>query len=450
MNGNSMSFRISSRKGKHRILELTPEVINELDIDVKKPVILKFGCLSTSVNIVPTSLKHSPDEIKISKKILHDLRMPANIRLSLKSVGPQELRMGPVIGLFTFRHVYKNKSFGFYLNYVATLTSGVIYVFSSEAINPENKTIRGYYFNASQKAWSPADFPYPDVVLDRCYPNAYQAHKKLEEVIGSGKIFNKKTMINKLDFYDALKKDEFLINHLPETIVCAGSSDIEHFLSKHHEIFIKPLSGMKGIGIIIVSLQNGLIKCRYMEKGKAVERDVANPGQVFDMLQDFGRRKRQYILQNSVPRMKYQGSPFCFRVMVCKNGNGQWLVPAIFTKAATGDSFLTNHASGARFVSLKNLFNDISDKVRYKKSDCIQLLVDLGLKTAQVLDSKYSPLGVLGLDIILDRSGKPWLIEANGNPGTVPRSHTVEFPDWIYQSFKLPLSYAIYLANLNS
>lgn len=444
-----MNFKINVTKSKHRILELTPEVINELHVNVKKPVLLKFGCLSTSAKIVPMSLKHLPNEIKISKKILHDLRMPANIKLSLKPVGRQELRLGPVIGILTFHHVYENKRFDFYLNYVATLTSGVIYVFCSKAINPANNTIKGYYFNTSQKTWSAADFPYPDVVLDRCYPNAYRAHKKLQKVIGEGKIFNKKTMISKLDFYNALKEDEFLKNHLPETIVCTGASDIEHFLSKHHEIFIKPLSGMKGIGIIIVSLQNGILKCRYMEKGKVAEKKLANLDQVFGILRDFGHPNRRYIIQNSVPRMNYQGTPFCFRVMVCKNGNGQWLVPAIFTKAATGDSFLTNHASGARFVSLKNLFND-TDEVRYKKPDCIKLLADLGVKTAQVLDNKYGPLGDLGLDIILDRSGKPWLIEANGNPGTVPRSHMVEFPDWIYQSFKLPMAYARYLADLNN
>lgn len=387
--------------------------------------------------------------MQISKKVLQKLKLPANIKVSIIPTGIQELRLGPLIGILTSRHVYANRIFDFYLNYHVMMKSGLLYVFSSQGLNTKTRTIKGYCFNPSKKAWVPAELPYPDVVIDRCYPNAYQAHRQLEKVIGKGRIFNKKSMINKLDFYTALSEDKLLTAHVPVTRICTDSANLENFLKIHRKLFIKPLNGMQGKGIITVSLEKNGAKCRYLLKGKVAEKEFTHPAQIFGVLQHFGHPKRRYIMQNAVPRMRYRGKPFCFRVMVCKNDCGQWLVPAIFTKTATGASFLTNHAAGASFISLKNLFKEIESRVGCNKTQFINQLVDLGIKTAGILDQKYGPLGELGLDIVVDHSGKPWLIEANGNPGMVPTSHMIEFPNWIYQAFNLPVSYARYLAGFN-
>ncbi|PKM45957.1 MAG: hypothetical protein CVV03_06010 [Firmicutes bacterium HGW-Firmicutes-8] len=388
--------------------------------------------------------------MQISQKALQELRIPANIKVSILPIGKQEFRLGPLIGILTSGRVCRNRTFNFYLNYSVMLKSGLLYIFSYQGLNTKTKTITGYYFNHSEKTWVPAELPYPDVVIDRVYPNTYWAHRQLEKVIGRGKIFNKKSLINKLDFYTALSADSFLKTHVPVTKTCTNPANLENFLKTHRKLFIKPLNGMQGRGIITVSLENNAAKCRFMLKGKVIEKKLTGFDEIWGVLQHFGHPRRRYIMQNAIPRMEYRGGPFCFRVMVCKNGSGQWLVPAIFTKTATGASFLTNHAAGARFVSLKNLFKEIEGRLGYDKTQFINQLIDLGVKTAGILDQKYGPLGELGLDMVVDRSGKPWLIEANGNPGMVPRSHMIEFPHWVYQMFNLPVSYAIYLAGFNN
>lgn len=447
-----MGCKVSTFESDEPVVKLSPEIISKSNIDVRTPVILKFGSLSTSVKAARINPKQLPDgaAMQISKKILQDLRIPANLKISILPTGKQEFRLGPLIGILTSGRFCANKTFDFYLNYHVMLKSGLLYVFSSKGLNIKTKTINGYYFNPSKKTWIPVELPYPDVVIDRCYPNAYWAHKQLEKVIGKGKIFNKKSLINKLDFYTALSEDKLLTTHVPVTRTCTDSSNLEAFLKTHRNLFIKPLSGMKGMGIITVSLGDNAAKCRFMLKGKFIEEDLTNCDEILGVLQHFGHPKRKYIMQYAIPRMEYRGKPFCFRVMVCKNGSGHWLVPAIFTKTASCDSFLTNHAAGASFVSLKNLFKEIEGRLGYDKTQLINQLVDLGIKTAGILDQKYGPLGELGLDMVIDHSGKPWLIEANGNPGMVPRSHMIDFPNWVYQMFNLPVSYAIYLAGFNN
>ncbi len=78
------------------------------------------------------------------------------------------------------------------------------------------------------------------------------------------------------------------------------------------------------------------------------------------------------------------------------------------------------------------------------------MLEDLTLKTATLLDDKLGPLGELGLDIVLDKSGNPWLIEANGNPGNIPIFRQTEYPAWRYLVFQYPLDYASHLAGFKN
>lgn len=449
MVNKTISYKVTRLKTDKPLIKLYPKIIKELNIDVEKPFQLRFGNLAISVNIIQLIPNNLPTEaeIQISEKVLQELHIPAGVKLSIKRTGEKELSLGPVIGILTFPNTYAKKYFGFYLNYQIMLKSGLLFVFSNQGVNPKTNTIQGYYFNPSVKTWILADLPYPDAVIDRCYPNAYRTHKVLEKHMGKGKIFNKKTLINKLDFYNALSKNNLLKSHLPETRLCTHASDIEYFLKKYGRIFIKPLSGMQGRGIVTASLESNGVKCQYMVKGSVLEKEMTNPRQVLNLLQTFGHPRRRYIIQEAISLMEYKGRPFCFRIMVCKNGNGQWLVPAIFTNAATGNSFLTNHAAGAsKFVSLGNLFNDIGSRLNTTKENFINSLIDLGIGTAAALDKKYGPLGDLGLDVVVNQSGRPRLLEANGNPGMVPRSHMIDYPGWASQVFKLPISYAVYLA----
>lgn len=439
-------FKICSFQSDELVFKISPTLIKDLKIDLTKPLILRFGSSSTPVTVFDLENPSSENTVQISEGALKKLKIPKNIQISILPVGDQEFRLGPVIGILIFRHVYRNQNFQFYLHFHERLKHGFLYVFSVLGIDTRNQTIKGYYYNDYTKSWTEGEFPYPDAIIDRCYPNAYQAHKKIEDVIGAGKIFNKTTLINKLDFYNALSKDSFLSSHLPETSSYTEASDLKNFLEKYGEVFLKPLNGMKGIGIITASLTEKGIKCRYLAEERIIEKNLTTAHNIYDILQKFNYPKTQYIIQKAVPRMKYLGNPFCFRVMVCKKGGEEWLAPAIFPKTATGNSFLTNHASGARFVPLKDIFKGIKHQLRHSEAEFISLIQKACIKAANVLDKSYGPLGILGLDVVVDHSGKPWLIEANGNPGMVPKSHQVEFPDWSNEAFSLPLSYAVYLA----
>lgn len=432
-----------------------PDDVWRLPAGVMRSLNLKEGdladlqCGSASVRVVVRRLDRPnlPDDFcGLSTSALKKMNLPNNLCFKVKPVGVKQFRLGPLLGILTFPgHVPGRLSY--YTMYAKRNTgNGLLIVFRGRDINPQEGTVSGYYFDLVENKWKRGNFPYPDAVIDRVYPNAYSAHAVLEKVIGPNKIFNKKSMIDKVQFCKALDPDPLLRQYLPETRTLGKISDIEYFLKKYDEIFLKPVNGMKGVGIVVAQKQPGGIKCLYTVKGKNYTRVVPSAAKIPALLIEAAGHARSYIIQQSIPRMKYQDGPFSFRTWAMKNGQGQWVMPGMFAKATQAGGFLTNFTAGAKLVTLKALFKEILPQLPYSKKELLTLLQDLTINTAGCLDKKFGPLGELGFDIVFDPSAKPWIIEANGNPGNIPIFMQTEYPAWRHLVFQYPLDYASFLA----
>lgn len=442
------SFKIFKASDQGDFCVIPPNLSDDLTLYEKQKVILRYGTLSAQAKVLISALVDS-NQVGMSKNALDALNIPEGISLSLRPCGENQFRLGPVIGILTFPRVVAQKGFRRYIPYARRImNTGLLYVFSPTDIHPGSKTITGYTYNPNNKTWQTGVYPYPDVVLDRIYPNNAESHLILEKEIGRGKIFNKRTLINKLEFSEALGKSPLLYDFIPETKMFLQSSDLDYFLSKYPEVYLKPTDAMKGRGIVLVNKEGSALFCRYMDGKKPVSKRVSKSGDITSILEGAGLPKRPYIIQAAVTRMEYLTQPFNFRVMTVKNGSGHWCVPAIFSRVAAAGGFLTNNSAGAEFISLKDLFNGIKDLLQHSKKDFLHLLTELSIETAKVLDDNFGPLGKLGLDIVIDKSGKPWLIEANGNPGWIPRNALREYPAWSKQMYDYPIAYALYLAEL--
>lgn len=405
---------------------------------------LKCGSLSVQAEVITGD----DDNLGLSSDILNHFKLPVKQKIGVKYEGKNKYRLGPVIGILTFRKVIAKKSFKRYLPYAnKTKNIGLLYIFGPDSIDSKLKIIKGYHYNHSQNIWQEAEMPFPDVVMDRIYPNNFTAHAELGKNIGWKKIFNKNTLINKIDFSKVLSKDKFLKEHIPETKRFIDTSDFKYMMKKYPSVFLKPIDGMKGKGIIqVIKTDSGLV-CRYMSEKKLKTRSINKYSEIFDVLKHVNAGKKKYIIQAAILRMEYNERAFGFRAMAVQNGSGKWSVPAIFTKITEPTGFLTNTSAGARIIFFKELLDGIENKLPYSKEHLLNLLTELSVKTASTLDKKLGPLGKLGIDIVVDASGKPWLIEANGNPGLMPRAAVREYPDWSFQMYDFPLAYCLKLSD---
>lgn len=457
----SNTYQVYKSRAGGLVWELPDELMNKLNLTQNQMILLRFGSLSAEVKVVGSKLmKGAALRIGFSERTLNSLKIPRGLFLSIKPLGAEEFRIGPIIGMLTYSRILAKKKFWSSVKYTRIMRRytayaeklrhcGLFYLFSPGKINMQTGTITGYSYQPERKAWEAGEFAYPDVVMDRIYPNNTEIHRKLENVIGPNRIFNKKTMINKWEFFTTLKTDPVLREYLPDTQMFEYESDLNQFLVKYQGVFLKPLGGMKGKGIICVSAQGNELICRYMKGREMVTKKADKTERVWDLLGYAGSREMPYIIQEAVERMEYRQRPLGFRLMVTKNGSGDWKVRAIFAKVAPIGNFLTNRSLGADYILLKDLFPGIEKNFSCTKEELLELLNCLALRAASRLDSKFGPLGKLGLDIVLDTSGKPWLIEANGNPGSICPKVLNEFPDWAGQVYDDPIAYSVYLSGFN-
>jgi glutathione synthase/RimK-type ligase-like ATP-grasp enzyme len=443
-----LTYKIYEVNSYEAIWELPPNLTDEQNLIENRFVALKCGCLAVWAK-VKKDLPAGRDEqsMGLSKTVLDALKITEGWSLGVRCVSKGQFRLGPIIGLLTPLRVMAKGDFKYYTPYARKMNGkGLLFVFGAGDIDRKRKTITGYLYNNNNKTWDLGEFPYPDAVIDRTYPNNYEAHRLLEKVIGQNKIFNKKNLINKLDFFNALDKDSFLRSFIPKTKLFLETSELEHFLKKYGRVFLKPLNGMQGRGIVYVIPEKNGLRCLYMNGKNLVSKKITHPESILNVLEQAGKGKRPYVIQAGVRRMEYRKRPFNFRVMVTKDSLGNWSVPAVFARAAKPGGFLTNNSAGANFILLKNLFQHIGDKLPNSKDQLLDMVADLSIKAATALDKEYGPLGMLGLDIILDPAGKPWLIEANGNPGLMTLDTLAEYPAWRNQMYDYPIAYALHLA----
>lgn len=430
------------------VWRLPAKVLPSLNLREDDAVVLYCGSASAQVRVRRLKSRSNlpEDTCQISSGALHKMKIPSDFCFQIKPIGDKQFRLGPLLGILTFSGHLPGR-LSYYSRYARrNINNGLLIVFSGSGIDPQQKSVSGYYYDWVNNKWIYGNFPYPDAVIDRVYPNSSASHARLEAVIGHGKIFNKRSMIDKIQFCNTLGSDPLLKQYIPETNLLKNIADIEYFLSKYGEIFLKPVNAMKGVGIVVARKQSDGIKCAYSIGKQNYTGVLPSAVEIPALLAEAAGKERPYVIQQAISRMKYEGSPFSIRTWAMKNGEGRWVMPGMFAKSAQEDSFLTNFMAGAKLVPLKALFKTIMPSLPYTKKELNQVLEYLTIQTAFCLDKTFGPLGELGIDIVLDPQGKPWLIEANGNPGNIPIFKQTDYPAWPDQVFRYPLDYATFLA----
>lgn len=425
---------------------LLPEsTIEKLGLKEKNMVALKWGSNTTHVKIKKSS-KLSESDMGLPASTLAKLGIPAPFRVKLLKTASDQFRLGPVIGILTFAAYVPDK-----LHYYTRWTKyhkqgGLLYIFSGKDIDVERRLIRGYYLSPSEAVWSEGIFPFPDAVIDRCYPNKYKYHEQLESVIGPNKIFNKRNLISKSDFFKALKADKELQRYVPETKLFRSPSDLTDILNKYNRAFLKPIGSMKGKGIIIATQKPQKIEFVYYEDGNEIKETCHSPNYIYTVMKNIMTLDKKYIVQQAIDSVEYQGGPLSFRVCPMKNGQNQWVIPGLVPLGTLGSGYTTNYSSGGTSLPLKEIYEKVLPLLPYSKEEFISLLCNLSSKTALALEKEFGLLADLGIDLVIDKNGLPWLLEANGNPAKIAAYVQNDFPAWKIATYKYPLDFASYLA----
>lgn len=296
----------------------------------------------------------------------------------------------------------------------AGIEHGMLTVFFGyQHVDIQNSKITGLIFESGQ--WLDYHTTIPSVIYDRIPNRRVENNPKVraisKELKQMSNWFNH-GFFNKWKIHDRLRKCQNSAPYLPETTLHPSKGKIIKLLHQEKAIYIKPVNGSKGNGILRCSFdqeQKELI-CSYYSGETAHQTRFLDFEAFFQ--QHFPNGLYGYIVQPDIDLLKKGSTPMDFRVHTNKNEQDQWEMTALCAKFAGKGSLTTHVKRGGTVHSLSDFFPKDEGHMIFRKLEKAALTVSKDLeKTTKQL------IGEIGFDFGIDMEGRVWLFEANSKPG---------------------------------
>ncbi|MFD2370003.1 YheC/YheD family protein [Brevibacillus sp. GCM10020057] len=340
-------------------------------------------------------------------------------RINWKMVN-NSVRLGPLIGILT---VGEGAAFlGNRDNFKDIALSGkkwgaLVFVFTPQGINWEKKKVRGYLYNERQNIWQEMILPFPHVVYNRIPTRKAEQRPEVRKTLSRISDLPNVTLFNRC-FFDKQELFQILDNYpsvqpfLPATKKLDTLARFQSFCSEHRFVYLKPVRGKAGEGIMRIEYKNNAWRLERLKEQRAIVRRFATLEDVWHhVMGHIGQKK--YIMQQGIKRARYRGKPFDVRVLVQKNGKGEWSVTGVGIRRSGSQSITTHVPRGGSIISLSTVLHHLfgADPEMMEAN-----IHHAALTLARALNEEIEGLAEMSMDLGLTEDGKLWFFEANAKP----------------------------------
>jgi hypothetical protein len=437
---------------EHTVM-LSESVIKKWKIQKNQNIILRHGSARQEIKVVPIT---SAGSMRMLPSLASKFGLHHGIQLCMHyKPSTSTLSIGPLIGVMVNR-IYEHtpeKPFGAVTAFCQEITEACrlygahIFFVTPDDMRSAPQTVNGHVY--ANERWSRKPFPIPNVIYNRLTSRKYENMANVQQFMKDVKtrfrtdIFNEK-YLDKTEVFEALNKDELLHGYLPESYLFKNYQMLKSMSSEHDTLFLKPITGSLGKGIIRIRKEpGGVYICHLTNLSGARKQVFASLPAVFASLT--GKLKtKHYQLQRGLDLITYDHRPIDFRALVQKGAKGEWTITSIVARIASTEHFVSNLARGGSLGTVKDTLSktSLSPQQRvsvYGKLRRAALQIAKGIET-------YIPhhFGELGIDLAVDTHGKVWLLEVNSKPSKDENTPLSERK--IRPSVKQVVQYARYLA----
>ncbi|SDC08109.1 Glutathione synthase/RimK-type ligase, ATP-grasp superfamily [Paenibacillus sp. UNCCL117] len=322
-----------------------------------------------------------------------------------------------------------------------------VLVFTPDDVHENGTRIHTLTYKASERRWVRKWSGFPQVIYDRCRYHGIDNFRKISQF---RKKYTKlrylsKPLANKWTMHQLLSEHPGIAPHLPATLRYKNTKELGEFLKKHAIVFMKPKSGTGGRGIIRLQRLPGANAC--LMQGRDSDRRIISARKV--TVEQIPARLagwklgERYIVQQGIPLELKDGRVHDFRMLVQKDGQGQWRVTGCAGRIGPRQSVTSNLHGGGSAISMESLLRSRFGSGK-KVSDIRKEAYDLGIRIAHHLEAKFGPFCEAGLDLAVDPRGHVWLLEVNPKPSREVFSRIGE-KETYRRAISRPLEYGLWL-----
>ncbi|HOB86348.1 MAG TPA: YheC/YheD family protein [Bacillota bacterium] len=325
----------------------------------------------------------------------------------------------------------------------------LLYFFSLDDVDFDRQQIRGAYYHREKGSWKRGSFPFPGVVYFRndAPPQRAEAFRCLLDHLNrrQAQAVNYFFGLNKWEVHRLLEGDPFLRGHLPATVCCRRDGALlESMLDRYGAVYLKACLGSRGRQVVKVLRSSDRLyefsHCQGgLKRGRVRREQLAR--EVRHFFQD-----REYIIQQAVELMTFDGGPVDLRAEVQRNGRGELELVGIPVRVGHKQAPITTHARSFPFEDFFGAALHFEPAFLERLREEIVCLVQ---RIYCLIESRYGPCGELGIDLALDKDRRLWFIECNSRSARVSLAKAYG-QDALHRSFLNALAYARHLSRMGS
>jgi len=294
-----------------------------------------------------------------------------------------------------------------------------VIVFTPDDVDERAGRIHAMVYHPQHKAWRRQWTRFPQVIYDRA---RWQKSARFARFAAFRRkyahlVFLNRPLRNKWVIYKALSAIAAFRPHLPSTRLYESPEDVDAMLNRHPIVYFKPINGTGGRGILRIDrMRDGTL----LLQGRNHSRSIVHPRRIHrkqlpSVIRAWDRHGDRYIVQQGLNIKLPGGRVHDYRMLVQKNGSGEWAVTGCAGRVGAGGSITSNLHGGGTAAPMNTLLREWVESE--SKLDHIRTTAEtLGIATARTLEKTYGNLCELALDLAIDRSGRVWLLEVNQKP----------------------------------
>ena len=410
----SSSFSITGRP----VLSITPAVSSELKACAGEMISLKLGLSQYEVNLSSDILNQHYCELRFPKDDPHRLT-GLHLLTTYFSTEERTLHAGPVIAVLTDSGSKGRPALGRLEEYFSELfqftnTHGGLFYLTDPSLLSSKK---GFLFNEEKSEWEEGSVPLPDVLYNRIHSRKTDRSGELQKLLlqlEEQSVFSfNSSYLTKGYVHEQLSAVNHLIEYLPatESFTLPG---LRNMLEKYHDVYIKHIAGSQG---------KKLLRLSYFENNILLKQNIGNET-VHELFPTFENAAKElsrlkissnFIIQETVPLLQSDNKALDFRFLCHLVDPDQWRLISATARVSGEGQFVSNVAQGGKLVKPLTVLGE-----SFNKKEAVRIytiMKELALSACMCLaESSRLTLGELGVDIGVDETGKPWLIEINSKP----------------------------------
>lgn len=305
------------------------------------------------------------------------------------------------------------------------------YVVTVNNLKLNRRRVLGYTYQQRNDSWVKSYFPRPHIVYNRI---PMHEDERLPEVQSKLKalarrsdirLFNRR-FFNKWSLFKWLKQSRATRAFIPETRKLTTQHDLTSLLKRHSLLYLKPIRGKAGVGIMSVQVQQekNLPYTLHIqeEKGSQTYRCSTLPRLWKRVVKQSQAIGGPYIAQQGITLASHNDRPFDLRALIQKNGSGKWELTGIGARVAGSKSITTHVPRGGYIEDPEKVLISVFGQEKAKRVLTRVKSATLVL-ARQIEQSSQTRLGEMSMDLGVDASGEIWFFEANSKPMKFDEPH---------------------------